>query len=108
MGGEQREAAIALGQPVGDSPGQRETVERRCAAADLVDQHEAFGRGAVQDVRGLGHLDHDRRPSRSSAAPIRVKIASSGPNVAVSAGTNMPQYASSATIAVCRMYVDLP
>ena len=39
---------------------------------------------------------------------MRVWIASSGPIAAARAGTNEPQYASSAITAVCRMYVDLP
>ena len=59
--GEQREAAVVLGEPVRDRPRQRQAVEGRRAAADLVDQHEALRRRAVQDVRGLRHLDHERR-----------------------------------------------
>ncbi len=53
-------------------------------------------------------MNVERPPARSSAAPMRVKIASSGPSFALRAGTYMPQWASRATIAVCRMYVDLP
>ena len=59
--GEEREAAILFGEAVRDRPCQRETVERRRAAADLVDQNEALRRCAIQDVRCFGHLDHERR-----------------------------------------------
>ena len=61
VGREQREAAILLGELVRDGPGERQAVEGRRAAPDLVDQHQALRRRAVEDVRGLGHLDHERR-----------------------------------------------
>ncbi len=42
-------------------PRQRQAVVRAGAAADLVHQHQALRRRVVQDVRGLGHLQHERR-----------------------------------------------
>ncbi len=44
-----------------DGPREREAVERRRAAADLVHQHEALRRRVVEDCSGFGHLDHERR-----------------------------------------------
>jgi hypothetical protein len=41
--------------------GQREAVEGGGAAAHLVHQHQALRCGAVQDLRGLGHLQHEGR-----------------------------------------------
>ena len=58
---EQRQAAVLLRELVRDRPREREAVEGRGAAADLVDQHQALRRRAVQDRRRLGHLDHERR-----------------------------------------------
>ncbi len=58
---EEREAAVLLREFARDRPGERQAVERGRAAADLVDQHEALRRRAVQDRRRFGHLDHERR-----------------------------------------------
>ena len=58
---EEREAAVLLGQLVRDRPREREPVERRRAAPDLVDQHEALRRRAMQDRGRFRHLDHERR-----------------------------------------------
>src|ERR1043166_2854466 len=44
----------------GDAPGDRQTIERRCPAADLIENHEAALGGIVNDVRGLVHLHHER------------------------------------------------
>ena len=91
--GEQRQAAVALGQFERDRRGQRQAVEGRGAAADLVHQHQrVLGRG-VQDRRRLGHLDHEGRAprARSSAAPMRVAMRSIGPSRARVAGTKLPQ-----------------
>ncbi len=60
---EQRQAPVLLGKLARDRPRQREAVERRRPAADLVDQHQAVRRRAEQDRRRFGHLDHERRPS---------------------------------------------
>ena len=46
--------------------------------------------------------------ARSSAAPMRVRIRSTGPTRAALAGTKLPQRASSTTSATERMKVDLP
>jgi hypothetical protein len=45
----------------------------------------------------------ERPPARSSEAPIRVKIRSIGPISQARAGTKLPQCASSAISATCRM-----
>ena len=60
---EQR-ARAARGEGLGDRPREREPVERAGAAADLVEDHEAALARVVQDVRRLGHLDHEGRLSR--------------------------------------------
>ena len=59
VGGEQRQRARLLQQVAGDREGEREPVEGRGTAADLVHQHQAALGGAVQDGGGLGHLDHE-------------------------------------------------
>ena len=45
---------------LGDGPGQAEAVEGGGAAPDLVQQHQALGRGRVEDARRLLHLQHER------------------------------------------------
>ena len=57
--GEQRVAAVVLQQVARDGVGEGEAVEGAGAAPDLVHQHQAFFGGVVQDVGGLGHLDHE-------------------------------------------------
>ena len=54
-------AAIDLVQMLERCPGDREAVEGRGAAADLVEDDKAPGPGLVQDRRGLDHLDHKGR-----------------------------------------------
>ncbi len=61
VGREQREGAVLLVQVVGDRAGQREAVEGRGAAADLVHQHQRLLGRAMDDCRRLGHLDHEGR-----------------------------------------------
>ena len=58
--GEQRPAADRVVQVLGDRPGQRHAVVGARAAADLVEDDQAPRRGVVEDVRRLGHLDHER------------------------------------------------
>ena len=43
----------------GDGPGDADAVEGGGAAADLVEDDEAFAGGVVEDVGGLLHLDHE-------------------------------------------------
>ncbi len=45
----------------------------------------------------------ERPPARSSEAPMRVKMRSIGPSSQLSAGTKLPQQASSAISATWRM-----
>src|SRR5205807_9451856 len=48
-------------QKFGHAPGDREPVEGRCSSSDFVENYQTpFGR-VVHDVRGLIHLDHERR-----------------------------------------------
>ncbi len=42
-------------------PGQRETVVGRGAASDFIENDEAARGSRVEDHRGFGHLDHERR-----------------------------------------------
>jgi hypothetical protein len=58
MGGEQRVGRDCLAQGLGGGPGERQTVKGACASTDFVEQHQAVGRGVVQDIGGFGHLDH--------------------------------------------------
>jgi hypothetical protein len=48
-------------QVLGNGPRDRQAIERRGAAPDLVKQHERARRGAVQDGRGLSNIDQERR-----------------------------------------------
>ena len=50
----------------------------------------------------------ERPPAKSSDAPMRVKIRSTGPIRAKLAGTKLPMRAINTINAVCRMKVDLP
>ena len=59
-------------------------------------------------VSVISTMNVERPPARSSEAPMRVKIRSTGPIVADSAGTKLPMCARIAISAVWRMYVDLP
>jgi hypothetical protein len=58
---EQGAAAIDLVQMFETGPGDRQPVEGRRAAADLVEDDEGIGAGLVQDRRRLDHLDHEGR-----------------------------------------------
>ncbi len=57
--GEQGVAAVLFQQVARDGVGEGEAIEGGGAAPDLVHQHQAFFGGVVQDVGGLGHLDHE-------------------------------------------------
>ena len=61
VGGEQGAAAIDLVQMLERRPGDREPVEGRGAAADLVEDDQRARPRLVQDRRGLDHLDHEGR-----------------------------------------------
>jgi len=50
----------------------------------------------------------ERPEARSSEAPMRVKMASTGPIRALVAGTKQPTWASSTISATWRIVVDLP
>ena len=43
-----------------DAPRERQAVERARATADFIQHDEAALRGIVQNVRRLGHFDHER------------------------------------------------
>ena len=65
MRGEQRAAAIVLVQMLDRRPGDRQPVEGRGAAADLVEDDQRAFAGLIEDRRGLDHLDHEgRAPAR--------------------------------------------
>ncbi len=61
--GEQRPRSRRLvgDDELGDRPGDAHAVERRRAAADLVEDDQAPRRRGVEDAGGLAHLDHERR-----------------------------------------------
>ena len=61
MRGEQRARLVGLVQMFGRRPGDRETIEGRGAAADLVEDDEALFRRLIEDGGGLHHLDHEGR-----------------------------------------------
>ena len=42
-----------------DCPGDRQSVKRRRAASDLIEQHQRTRRSVVQDRRRLGHFHHE-------------------------------------------------
>ncbi len=64
---EQRAAAVALMQMLDRGPGDRQAVEGRGAAADLVEDDQRPLAGLVEDHGGLDHLDHEGR-----AAPRQI------------------------------------
>ena len=61
MGGEQRKGFGPVVQLRGDAGGQRQAVEGAGATADFIHQHQRLSRSAMQDLRGLGHLQHEGR-----------------------------------------------
>ena len=60
VSGEQR-ARAARGQRFRDRPCEAEAVERAGASADFIENNQAARAGVMQDVRCLGHLDHEGR-----------------------------------------------
>ena len=61
VGGEQRVAAVLVGQVAGHCVGQCQAVVGGGATADLIHQHQRMRGGVMQDVAGLGHFDHEGR-----------------------------------------------
>src|SRR5207245_1853169 len=61
MGRKERAAAIDLVEMLECRPGDREAVEGRRTAADLVEDDKSGRPGLVEDRRGLDHLDHKGR-----------------------------------------------
>ena len=61
MRGKQRAAAVLLVQMLDRRPGDRQAVEGRGAAPDLVEDDERALARLVEDRRGLDHLDHEGR-----------------------------------------------
>ena len=58
-------AAVDLVQVLEGRPRDREAVEGRRTAPDLVQDDQAPGRRLIEDRRGLDHLDHEgRTPAR--------------------------------------------
>jgi hypothetical protein len=79
---EQRQRAVGLGEPVRDRPGEREAVVGRRAAADLVDQHEALRRRAMQDAAAsvISTMNVERRRRGRRRRRCACEIASIGPS----------------------------
>ena len=61
MRGKQREGADFGGNERGAGPRQRQSVEGAGAAADFVHEHQAPGRGVIEDIGRLGHFEHEGR-----------------------------------------------
>ena len=61
MGGEQRPAAIDVMEMLDRRPGDRQAVEGRGAAADLIEDDEGALARLVEDGGGLDHFDHEGR-----------------------------------------------
>jgi hypothetical protein len=59
MGGEQGAAAVGVVQVLDRRPGDREPVEGRGAAADLVENHQRARGRLVEDRGGLDHFHHE-------------------------------------------------
>ena len=110
VGGEQRAAAVDLVQVLDHRPGDREAIEGRGAAADLVQDHEALRRRLIEDRRGLDHLDHEGRAAARQI--VRRPDAREQPidhaDLARSAGTKLPAWARIAISAFWRKNVLLP
>ncbi len=62
MRGKQRAALVDVVQMLECRPGDREAVEGRGAAPDLVQDHQAFSCRLIEDRRRFDHLDHEGRP----------------------------------------------
>ena len=90
----------------GAGPGERQAVEGAGAAADLVHQHQASVGGVVQDVRGLGHFQHERRAAAGEivrGADAREDPVQGAQDTARFAGTKQPTCARITISAVWRM-----
>ena len=76
-------------QVLGDGPGEAHAIVGRGAAPHLVEDDEAPLRGAVQDVAAsvISTMKVDSPLASLSSAPTRVKMRSTTPKEASSAGT---------------------
>ena len=92
---EQRARADAIVEVLGDRPGDRQAVEGRRAAADLVEDHQArrvaWWRMLAVSIISTMKVEWPR--ARLSDAPTRVKTRSHNPMRAVFAGTKQPDWA---------------
>ncbi len=59
MGGEEGAGADDEGEVFGYGPGETQAVQGAGAAADFVEDDEAFFGGVVEDVGGFDHFDHE-------------------------------------------------
>ena len=59
MGGEERFRAHLIVQVLHNGPRQREAVKGARAAPDFIQHNQAARGGVVENVRGLGHLNHE-------------------------------------------------
>jgi len=73
MGREQPAATAGFVQILNHGPGDRETVIGRRAAADLVQNNQAFRGCLIEDGRGFDHLDHE------GGAPARKLVGGTDP-----------------------------
>ena len=102
---EERAAAIDLVQVLDRGPGDGEPVERRGAAADLVEDHEGARRRLVEDGGRLDHLDHEGRASAREIvgrADAREQPVDDAEMRAPRPGTKLPICASTAMSAFWR------
>ena len=67
----EHEVVALLVQVLGDRPGEREAVEGRGAAADLVEEDQAARGRLAEDRRRLAHLDHERRLAAAEVVSLR-------------------------------------
>ena len=59
VGGKEGAAFDFIVQVLGDGPGDGEAIEGGGAAADFIENDEAFFGGVIDDEGGLIHLDHE-------------------------------------------------
>ena len=108
---EQRAATVHLVQVLDRRPGDREPVEGRGAAPDLVEDDERARAGLVEDRGGLDHLDHEGRAAAREiigCADAREQPIDDADARHSRAGTKLPIWARIAISAFWRRNVDLP